>query len=165
MSFTQGGPHKRHAAKAKAASDPANTVFNTRRFLGRTWNDDFIQQGIRDAPYKVINNDGRPSFKIELDGQTTIYSPEESSAMILTQMKRIAEMNLQRKITHAIVTVPAYFNEPQRQAIKTAGVIADLTILHLVNKASAAAIGYGLDQSIGEERMIIICDLSDASFE
>ncbi len=115
-------------------------------------------------PFKVINKDGKPSVSVEVSGSEKVFTPEELSAMVLGKMKEIAESYLGSTVTHAVVTVPAYFNDNQRQATKDAGTIAGLNVLRVVNEPTAAALAYGLDQK-GGERQIIVYDLGGGTFD
>jgi len=118
----------------------------SRRLIGRKYSEKDVQADIKHFPYKVISKDGKPIVQVEFNGQDKQFSPEEISAMILGKMKEVAESYLGKKVTHAVVTVPAYFNDNQRQATKDAGIIAGLNVLRIVNEPTAAAIAYGLDK-------------------
>ncbi|KAL7269853.1 ATPase with role in protein import into the ER [Rhizina undulata] len=152
------------AAKNQYASNPTNTVFDIKRLIGRKFDDKDVQQDIKHFPFKVINKDGKPVVQVKVQGENRIFTPEEISAMILGKMKEIAEAFLGKKVTHAVVTVPAYFNDAQRQATKDAGTIAGLNVLRIVNEPTAAAIAYGLDKK-GGERQIIVYDLGGGTFD
>ena len=152
------------AAKQQAASNPTNTVFDVKRFIGRKFNEKEVQADLKHYPYKVVNKDGKPLIQVEYQGETKKYTPEQISAVILGKMKEVAESYLGKKVTHAVVTVPAYFNDNQRQATKDAGVIAGLNVLRIVNEPTAAAIAYGLDKT-GGERHIIVYDLGGGTFD
>jgi heat shock protein 5 len=135
-----------------------------RRLIGRKFSEKDVQNDIKHFPYKVISKDGKPFVKVQSAGQEKVFSPEEISAMVLGKMKEVAESYLGKKVTHAVVTVPAYFNDNQRQATKDAGTIAGLNVLRIVNEPTAAAIAYGLDKT-GEERQIIVYDLGGGTFD
>lgn len=135
-----------------------------RRLIGRKFSDKDVQADIKHFPFKVTNNDGKPAVTVEVAGKSRSFSPEEVSAMVLGKMKEIAENYLGKKVENAVVTVPAYFNDNQRQATKDAGVIAGLNVLRVVNEPTAAAIAYGLDKT-GEERHIIVYDLGGGTFD
>ncbi|KAF3933687.1 hypothetical protein ABW19_dt0201178 [Dactylella cylindrospora] len=152
------------AAKNQAAANPKRTVFDVKRLIGRKFNDKDVQSDIKHFPFDVVNKDGKPVIKVEVDGAARTFTPEEISAMILGKMKEIAEAYLGKKVTHAVVTVPAYFNDAQRQATKDAGTITGMTILRVVNEPTAAAIAYGLDKK-GGERQIIVYDLGGGTFD
>ncbi|KAH7040356.1 heat shock protein 70 family [Microdochium trichocladiopsis] len=152
------------AAKQQAASNPTNTVFDVKRFIGRKFNEKEVQNDLKHYPYKVVQKDGKPIVQVEYQGETKKFTPEEISAVILGKMKEVAESFLGKKVTHAVVTVPAYFNDNQRQATKDAGIIAGLNVLRIVNEPTAAAIAYGLDKE-GGERHIIVYDLGGGTFD
>ncbi|CAB4387977.1 heat shock protein 70 [Rhizophagus irregularis] len=152
------------AAKNQYSNNPRNTIFDAKRLIGRRFSDKEVQQDIRHFPFKVIDKDGKPVIQVTVKGEERIFTPEEISAMILGKMKEIAESYLGKKVTHAVVTVPAYFNDAQRQATKDAGVIAGLNVLRIVNEPTAAAIAYGLDKSDGE-RQILVYDLGGGTFD
>lgn len=135
-----------------------------RRLIGQKFSDDAVQRDIKHFPFKVTNKDGKPFVTVAVNGEDKKFSPEEISAMILGKMKEVAENYLGEKVTHAVVTVPAYFNDNQRQATKDAGIIAGLNVLRIVNEPTAAAIAYGLDKTDGE-RQIIVYDLGGGTFD
>ncbi|CAG8454349.1 7245_t:CDS:1 [Cetraspora pellucida] len=152
------------AAKNQAANNPTNTVFDAKRLIGRRFSDKEVQNDMRHFPFKVIDKDGKPAIQVQVKGEEKTFTPEEISAMVLGKMKEIAESYLGKKVTHAVVTVPAYFNDAQRQATKDAGTIAGLNVLRIVNEPTAAAIAYGLDKSDGE-RQILVYDLGGGTFD
>ncbi|RPA81483.1 heat shock protein 70 [Ascobolus immersus RN42] len=152
------------AAKNQAAANPKNTVFDVKRMIGHKFNDKDVQADIKHYPFDVINKGGNPAVRVTVKGEEKTFTPEEISAMILGKMKDIAESYLGHKVTHAVVTVPAYFNDAQRQATKDAGVIAGLNVLRIVNEPTAAAIAYGLDKK-GDERQVIVYDLGGGTFD
>jgi heat shock protein 5 len=152
------------AAKQQAANNPSNTIYDVKRFIGQKYKDKHVQADLKHFPYKVVEKDGKPIIEVEVKGQATKFTPEEVSAVILGKMKEVAEAYLGKKVTHAVVTVPAYFNDNQRQATKDAGVIAGLNVLRIVNEPTAAAIAYGLDKTDGE-RHIIVYDLGGGTFD
>ena len=135
-----------------------------RRLIGRKFNDKDVQSDMKHFPFKVINKSGNPAVQVKVNGKDRSFTPEEISAMVLGKMKEIAESYLSETVTHAVVTVPAYFNDAQRQATKDAGVIAGLNVLRIVNEPTAAAIAYGLDKQ-GGERQIIVYDLGGGTFD
>ncbi|KKZ68235.1 glucose-regulated protein [[Emmonsia] crescens] len=134
------------------------------RLIGRKFDDIDAQKDIKHFPFRVINKDGKPQVKVEVNGKDKNFTPEEVSAMVLGKMKEIAENYLGKTVTNAVVTVPAYFNDNQRQATKDAGIIAGLNVLRVVNEPTAAAIAYGLDKT-GDERQIIVYDLGGGTFD
>lgn len=152
------------AAKYQAAQNPENTIYDVKRLMGRKFTDKDVQQDIKHLPFNVINKDGKPAIRVKVSGEDRTFTPEEVSGMILGKMKEIAEGYIGRKVTHAVVTVPAYFNDAQRQATKDAGVISGLNVLRIVNEPTAAAIAYGLDKT-GGERQIIVYDLGGGTFD
>lgn len=164
VAFTEEERLVGDSAKNQAAANPTNTIFDIKRLIGRKFKDEQLQADIKHLPYKVLNKDGKPIVQVEVAGQNKKFSPEEVSAMVLGKMKEVAESYLGTKVTHAVVTVPAYFNDNQRQATKDAGVIAGLNVLRIVNEPTAAAIAYGLDKTDGE-RHIIVYDLGGGTFD
>lgn len=152
------------AAKNQVAANPQNTIFDIKRLIGLKYNDRSVQKDIKHLPFNVVNKDGKPAVEVSVKGEKKVFTPEEISGMILGKMKQIAEDYLGTKVTHAVVTVPAYFNDAQRQATKDAGTIAGLNVLRIVNEPTAAAIAYGLDKS-DKERQIIVYDLGGGTFD
>ncbi|KAI8588480.1 putative Hsp70 chaperone BiP/Kar2 [Geranomyces variabilis] len=152
------------AAKNQAPGNPYNTIFDAKRLVGRHFNDKEVKQDMKHWPFKVINKDNKPAVQVSVKGQDKVFTPEEVSAMVLQKMKEIAEGYLGEKVTRAVVTVPAYFNDAQRQATKDAGVIAGLTVERIVNEPTAAAIAYGLDKKGGEQN-ILVYDLGGGTFD
>jgi heat shock protein 5 len=152
------------AAKNQAASNPERTIFDAKRLIGRRYKDKDVQDDMKHFPFSVINKDSKPLIKVEVKGKDKTFTPEEISAMVLTKMKEIAESYLGKNVTHAVVTVPAYFNDAQRQATKDAGTIAGLTVLRIVNEPTAAAIAYGLDKQGGEQH-VLVYDLGGGTFD
>eukprot|EP00294_Goniomonas_avonlea_P013451 CAMPEP_0114551386 /NCGR_PEP_ID=MMETSP0114-20121206/6580_1 /TAXON_ID=31324 /ORGANISM="Goniomonas sp, Strain m" /LENGTH=659 /DNA_ID=CAMNT_0001736225 /DNA_START=77 /DNA_END=2056 /DNA_ORIENTATION=- len=152
------------AAKNQATINPENTVFDVKRLIGRKFTDKEVQYDMQRVPYKVVNREGKPYISVIMKGETKTYSPEEISSMILVKMKEVAEAFLGKKIKNAVVTVPAYFNDAQRQATKDAGTISGLNVLRIINEPTAAAIAYGLDQKKGEEN-ILVFDLGGGTFD
>ncbi|XP_076591160.1 heat shock protein family A (Hsp70) member 8b [Chaetodon auriga] len=153
------------AAKNQVALNPTNTIFDAKRLIGRRFDDSFVQSDMKHWPFKVINEASRPKVQVEYKGETKTFYPEEISSMVLVKMKETAEAYLGKSVTRAVVTVPAYFNDSQRQATKDAGVIAGLNILRIINEPTAAAIAYGLDKKIGDERNVLIFDLGGGTFD
>ncbi len=148
------------AAKRQAVTNPENTVFSIKRFMGRKQDDPVAQESIRRLPYKVTKN-AIGDAQVEVSGKT--YSPPEVSAMILQKMKADAEAKLGEKITQAVITVPAYFNDSQRQATRDAGRIAGLEVLRIINEPTAAALAYGLDKK--KDQTIAVYDLGGGTFD
>jgi len=152
------------AAKNQATVNPTNTVFDIKRLIGRKFTDQDVQRDMKLLPYKIINKEGKPYVSVIVKGQEKIFSPEEISAMILVKMKETAEAYLGKTIKNAVVTVPAYFNDAQRQATKDAGTISGLNVLRIINEPTAAAIAYGLDKKDGEKN-ILVFDLGGGTFD
>merc|ERR1712072_137543 len=134
------------AAKNQVAMNPTNTVFDAKRLVGRKYNDSTVQLDKKLWPFTVANDDSKPKIEVDYKCEKKSFTPEEISAMVLTKMKDTAEAYLGQPVKDAVVTVPAYFNDAQRQATKDAGVIAGLNVLRIVNEPTAAAIAYGLDK-------------------
>jgi heat shock protein 5 len=152
------------AAKNQGALNPGRTVYSVKRLIGRKFADKEVQQDRKLLPYDIVNKDGKPYIQVEVKGEKKVYSPEEISAMILQKMKSIAENYLGKEIKHAVITVPAYFNDSQRQSTKDAGTIAGLNVLRIINEPTAAAIAYGLDKK-DKERNILVFDLGGGTFD
>ena len=154
------------AAKNQAAMNPSNTVFDAKRLIGRKFNDPEVQTDIKHFPFKVIDKGGKPNVEVEYKGETKVFTPEEISSMVLGKMKEIAEGFLGTTVKDAVVTVPAYFNDSQRQATKDAGLIAGLNVLRIINEPTAAAIAYGLDKKGSKgEHNVLIFDLGGGTFD
>ncbi|KAI7871612.1 heat shock protein 70 family [Spinellus fusiger] len=152
------------AAKNQYAANPERTVFDAKRLMGRRFKDKDVQSDMKHFPFQIISKGGLPSIKVPVKGEDKIFTPEEISGMILTKMKETAEAYLGKPVTHAVVTVPAYFNDAQRQATKDAGTIAGLNILRIINEPTAAAIAYGLDKNDGEKN-VLVYDLGGGTFD
>ncbi|KAF6163972.1 hypothetical protein GIB67_011663 [Kingdonia uniflora] len=165
VAFTDGERLIGEAAKNQVAVNAERTVFDVKRLIGRKFDDKEVQKDMKLVPYKIVNKEGKPYIQIKMkDGETKVFSLEEISAMILTKMKETAEAFLGKKIKDAVVTVPAYFNDAQRQATKDAGVIAGLNVARIINEPKAAAIAYGLDKK-GGEKNILVFDLGGRTFD
>merc|ERR1712022_30376 len=152
------------AAKNQAAINPTNTVMDVKRLIGRKFTDDTAQKDMKLLPFTIKSKDGKPYVEVDVKGTMKMYAPEEISAMILGKMKEIAEAFLGKTIANAVVTVPAYFNDAQRQATKDAGTISALNVLRIINEPTAAAIAYGLDKK-GGEKNILVFDLGGGTFD
>ncbi|CAI4060509.1 hypothetical protein SKDZ_05G1830 [Saccharomyces kudriavzevii ZP591] len=153
------------AAKNQAAMNPHNTVFDAKRLIGRKFDDPEVTSDAKHYPFKVVNKGGKPVVQVEYKGETKTFTPEEISSMILTKMKETAENYLGTEVKDAVVTVPAYFNDSQRQATKDAGTIAGLNVLRIINEPTAAAIAYGLDKKSQKEHNVLIFDLGGGTFD
>ncbi|KAK1595004.1 hsp70-like protein [Colletotrichum navitas] len=145
--------------------NPHNTVFDAKRLIGRKFNDSEVQADMKHFPFKVVDKNGKPAIQVEFKGETKTFTPEEISAMVLTKMRETAESFLGGQVNNAVVTVPAYFNDSQRQATKDAGLIAGLNVLRIINEPTAAAIAYGLDKKADGERNVLIFDLGGGTFD
>ncbi len=152
-------------AKNQAAMNPTNTIYDAKRLIGRDFNDNIIQNEIKGFPF-TVKDDGnnKPIIEVEYKDEIKLFHPEEISSMVLTKMKETAESYLGEKVTDAVITVPAYFNDSQRQATKDAGAIAGLNVLRIINEPTAAAIAYGLDNQSSEQNVLIF-DLGGGTFD
>ncbi len=155
------------AAKNQVTRNPTNTIFDAKRLIGRKYNDSIVQEDIKLWPFKVQKEEGgdRPQIVVNFQGADKKFFAEEVSAMILQKMKKIAEDYLGKEVKDAIVTVPAYFNDSQRQATKDAGQISGINVLRIINEPTAAAIAYGLDKKFKTERNVLIFDLGGGTFD
>nr|CAD2182150.1 unnamed protein product [Meloidogyne enterolobii] len=154
------------AAKNQVAMNPSNTVFDAKRLIGRKFDDPDVQSDMKHWPFKVIQGEGaRPKIQVEVKGEMKAFFPEEVSAMVLTKMKETAEAFLGQTVKDAVITVPSYFNDSQRQATKDAGAISGLNVLRIINEPTAAAITYGFDKKGQGERNVLIFDLGGGTFD
>lgn len=153
------------AAKNQVAINPSNTVFDAKRLIGRKYDDQKIQNDIKHWPFKVVDESGKPKIQVEFCKENKRFNPEEISSMVLTKMKEIAEAYLGQTVRDAVITVPAYFNDSQRQATKDAGAIAGLNVIRIINEPTAAALAYGLDKNLKGERNVLIFDLGGGTFD
>ncbi|KAI5754203.1 heat shock 70 kDa protein cognate 2-like isoform X2 [Diaphorina citri] len=145
--------------------NPKNTVFDAKRLIGRKFEDQKIQEDIKHWPFTVVSDGGKPKIQVEYKGEIKKFAPEEISSMVLTKMREIAEVYLGGKVSEAVITVPAYFNDSQRQATKDAGSIAGLNVLRIINEPTAAALAYGLDKNLKGEKNVLIFDLGGGTFD
>jgi len=153
-------------AKNQVAINPSNTIFDAKRLIGRKFDDSTVQSDLKHWPFEVINAGGKPKLQVEYKNETKSFTPEEVSSMVLTKMKETAEAYLGHEVKDAVITVPAYFNDSQRQATKDAGVISGLNVLRIINEPTAAAIAYGLDKKKGAaECNVLIFDLGGGTFD
>jgi len=153
-------------AKNQVAINPTNTIFDAKRLIGRKYDDSTVQSDMKHWPFKVAQHGDKPKLEVEYKNETKTFTPEEISAMVLTKMKETAEAYLGHDVKDAVVTVPAYFNDSQRQATKDAGVICGLNVLRIINEPTAAAIAYGLDKKKGSaECNVLIFDLGGGTFD
>jgi len=153
------------AAKNQVAMNPENTVFDAKRLIGRKFADAEVQADMLHWPFQVTNVNGQPHIKVNYKGESKVFTPEEISAMILVKMRETAEAYLGTKCNNAVITVPAYFNDSQRQATKDAGTIAGMNVLRIINEPTAAAIAYGLDKKSTGEKNVLIFDLGGGTFD
>jgi len=153
-------------AKNQVAINPTNTIFDAKRLIGRKFADSTVQSDMKHWPFKVVDSGSLPKLEVEYKNETKTFTPEEVSSMVLTKMKETAEAYLGHDVKDAVVTVPAYFNDSQRQATKDAGVISGLNVLRIINEPTAAAIAYGLDKKKGaSECNVLIFDLGGGTFD
>jgi len=152
------------AAKNQLTTNPENTIFDAKRLIGREWTDKTVQSDIKYFPFKVINKNDKPHMEVATGEGDKVFAAEEVSSMVLIKMKEVAEAYLGKPVTHAVVTVPAYFNDAQRQATKDAGTIAGLTVMRIINEPTAAAIAYGMDKKEGEKNVLVF-DLGGGTFD
>ena len=160
VSFTKDERLVGDAAKQLAATNTKNTVFDAKRLIGRRFTDPTVATDRVHWPFTLVDDGGKPKIEVEYKGETKQFLPEEISAMVLTKMKQTAEAYLGHTVTQAVITVPAYFNDAQRQATKDAGAICGLNVLRIINEPTAAAIAYGLDKvgSGGKSQNVLIFD-------
>jgi len=159
VAFTENERLIGDAAKNQVAMNAANTVFDAKRLIGRRFSDPIVQADIKHWPFTVTQGPGgKPLIQVHFKGENKSFAPEEISSMVLIKMREIDEAYLGKDVKNAVITVPAYFNDSQRQATKDAGVIAGLNVLRIINEPTAAAIAYGLDKK-GSERTVLIFDL------
>eukprot|EP00904_Undaria_pinnatifida_P006918 jgi/Undpi1/3356/HiC_scaffold_15.g06729.m1 len=153
------------AAKNQVAMNATNTVFDAKRLIGRRYSDPAVADDKKHWPFSVVDGDaGKPTIEVMFKGEKKRFAPEEISSMVLVKMKEIAEAYLGKEVKNAVITVPAYFNDSQRQATKDAGAISGLNVMRIINEPTAAAIAYGLDKK-GEERNVLIFDLGGGTFD
>ena len=164
VSFTDSERLIGDGAKNHAAQNPENTIFDAKRLIGRKFDDPAVQSDIKHFPFSVTSASNKPMIQAKYKGELKTFSPEEISSMVLVKMKEVAESYIGEPVTDAVVTVPAYFNDSQRQATKDAGLIAGLNILRIINEPTAAAIAYGLDKK-EEEKTVLIFDLGGGTFD
>lgn len=153
------------AAKNQVAMNPSNTIFDAKRLIGRKFDDPVIQADMKHWPFDVRNFDTKPKIEVTYKDEKKTFFPEEISSMVLTKMKETAEAYLGKTVTNAVITVPAYFNDSQRQATKDAGTISGMNVLRIINEPTAAAIAYGLDKKAVGERNVLIFDLGGGTFD
>jgi len=165
VAFTDSDRLIGNAAKNQSSQNPENTIFDAKRLIGRNFNDTATQNDIKNFPYNVINKNNKPIITATYKNELKHFQPEEISSMVLVKMKEIAESFLGETVDSAVITVPAYFNDSQRQSTKDAGTIAGLNVLRIINEPTAAAIAYGLDNKSEQEKNILIYDLGGGTFD
>ena len=153
------------SAKNQASMNPINTLYDAKRMIGKKYNDHTVQEDMKLWPFNVKSNDNKPTFEVEYMNEKKTFYPEEISAMILTKMKEISESFLGTEVKDAVITVPAYFNDSQRQATKDAGSIAGLNVLRIINEPTAAAMAYGLNKDSKQEKNVLIYDFGGGTFD
>jgi heat shock protein 5 len=163
VAFTEEERLIGEAAKNQATINPSQTLFDVKRLIGRRYKDSTVQKDMKLLPFKIVDKNGKPFINVKVKGEAKDMQPEEVSAMILTKMKETAENYLGKEVNHAVVTVPAYFNDAQRQSTKDAGTISGMNILRIINEPTAAAIAYGLDKKT--EKNILVYDLGGGTFD
>ncbi len=164
VSFTETERLIGDGAKNQASMNPENTIFDAKRLIGRKFDDSALQADIKNFPFKVISDNNKPKIQANYKNELKTFQPEEISSMVLTKMKETAESYIGETVTDAVITVPAYFNDSQRQATKDAGQISGLNVLRIINEPTAAAIAYGLDKK-AEEKIVLIFDLGGGTFD
>jgi len=165
VAFTESERLIGDAAKNQVAMNPFNTVFDAKRLIGRRFDEAVVQSDMKHWPFKVVNQGGKPIIQVEYKGETKTFTPEEISSMVLIKMKETAEAYLGTKVSNAVITVPAYFNDSQRQATKDAGTISGMNVMRIINEPTAAAIAYGLDKKTQGEKNVLIFDLGGGTFD
>lgn len=158
VAFTENERLIGNSAKNQVVSNPRNTIYDAKRLIGRKFMDKEVQDELKFFSYDIIEKKGKPFIKISHGDEQKDFSPEQISAMILSHMKQIAEDYLGEDVKNVVITVPAYFNDSQRQATKDAGAIAGLNVLRIINEPTAAAIAYGLEKTKEGEKNILIYD-------
>jgi heat shock protein 1/8 len=164
VSFTDDERLVGISAKNSSSSNPYNTVYDAKRLIGRQFSDSQVQNEIKHYSFKVVDRNSKPHISVNIKGEDKVFAPEEISAMVLSKMKETAENYLGQKVTDAVITVPAYFNDAQRQATKDAGAIAGLNVLRIINEPTAAAIAYGIDR-LKEHKMVLVFDFGGGTHD
>ncbi len=153
------------SAKNQVSSNPTNTIFDAKRIIGRDFDDPVVQSDSKHWPFKVINVGGKPYFEVQYEGSTKKFSPEQISSMVLTKMRQTANAFIGQEVKDAVITVPAYFNDSQRQATKDAARIAGLNVLRIINEPTAAALAYGLDKKSDGELNVLVFDFGGGTHD
>ena len=166
VAFTEDERLVGDAAKNQCSLNPLNTVFDAKRLIGRKFDDPIVRRDMQHWPFKVVtDSSNKPKIEVNWKGETKTFYPEEISAMILSKMKEIAETQITGSVNDVVITVPAYFNDSQRQATKDAGIIAGLNVLRIINEPTAAALAYGLSEKSDKEKRVLIFDLGGGTFD
>jgi molecular chaperone DnaK (HSP70) len=165
VSFTDEERLVGDAAKNAAVSNPTNTVYDAKRMIGRNFDDPKLQEDLGHYSFNVVDRNNKPKIQVNYKGEEKEFTPEEISAMILSKLKEYAESYLGQPVTDAVITVPAYFNDSQRQATKDAAVIANLNVLRIINEPTSAAVAYGLDKMSGKEKKVLIFDFGGGTMD
>lgn len=153
-------------AKNQVASNTKNTLFDVKRLIGRKFSDRGVQEDIKHMPFKVFTKgDDKPYIEVDYMNEKKVFAPEEISAIVLKKMKETAEEYLGTPVKNAVITVPAYFNDSQRQATKDAGIIAGLNVLRIINEPTASALAFGLDKKIENEMNVLVYDFGGGTFD
>merc|ERR1719331_2432551 len=163
VAFTEDERLIGEAAKNQATIQPTQTLFDVKRLIGRRFKDSTVQKDMKLLPFKIVEKSGKPMIAVQVSGAEKTMAPEEVSSMVLTKMKETAENYLGKEVKHAVITVPAYFNDAQRQSTKDAGAISGMNVLRIINEPTAAAIAYGLDKKT--EKNILVYDLGGGTFD
>merc|ERR1740115_536807 len=163
VAFTEDDRLIGEAAKNQATINPAQTLFDVKRLIGRRFKDSTVQKDIKLLPFKIVDVQSKPQIEVKVNGESKTMPPEEISSMVLVKMKETAENYLGKEVKHAVITVPAYFNDAQRQSTKDAGSISGMNVLRIINEPTAAAIAYGLDKKT--EKNILVYDLGGGTFD
>merc|ERR1711937_1122213 len=164
VAFTEDERLIGEAAKTQATINPSQTLFDVKRLIGRKYDEKSVQRDKKLLPFDIVNKGGKPMISVKVKGETKQLMPEEVSSMVLTKMKETAENYLGKPVKHAVITVPAYFNDSQRQATKDAGQIAGLKVMRVINEPTAAALAYGLDKG-QDDKTIAVYDLGGGTFD
>lgn len=166
VAFTDSEILRGEAAKNQASSNPKNTIFDAKRFIGRKFSDKVVQDDLKHYPFKIVRgNDDGILFEVEYKGETKRFTPEEISAMVLQEMKYIAEAYLGNTVKNCVVTVPAYFNDSNRQSTKDACRIAGLNCIRVINEPTSSCLAYGLDKDKNDSQNVLIFDLGGKNFK
>lgn len=158
ISFTDEERLVGSAAKNAAASNPTNTVYDAKRFIGRNFDDPKLQENLHHYSFNIVDRNNKPKFQVNYKGEEKEFTPEEISGMLLAKLKEYAESYLGQPVTDAVITVPAYFNDSQRQATKDAAAIANINVLRLINEPTAASLCYPNNNTSGKEKKVLIFD-------